>query len=403
MMDAGTTGASSHDGRSHAALDSFKLELPTWGFSNTGTRFAVFAQPGTPRDVWERIDDASTVHRFTGCSPLVSLHIPWDAVDDFGALRSYVEERGLRVGGINSNTFQGETYRLGSLAHPETGIQRKALLHLEECCRIVSQTGSTALKVWLGDGSNYPGQDDFRRRRRSLQTNLREVHGMLPRETTLLVEYKPYEPALYHTDIPDWGAAALLCRYAGDRAKVVVDLGHHLHGVNIEQIVATLLDEGLLGAFDLNDRKYGDDDLMAGSINPFQLFLVFAEIASVTGAVGAGSSSNGLSEIRFMVDQAHNIEARIPAMILTVMTLQESWLKAHLVDRVALAEAQATGDVIAGFQCMKTAFDTDVRPLIGAWRKRAGLAVDPLVAYLNSGEAEARVQSRSEGQGAGWR
>ncbi len=388
------------EARVGASLDALVAELPSWGFSNTGTRFRVFPQPGTPRDTWEKLDDAATVHRYTGAAPLISLHIPWDTVDDWGALRAGAEERGLHIGAINSNTFQDEDYRLGSLAHPDGAVRAKAMRHMEECCAIASATGAHALKVWLGDGTNYPGQDDFRARKRRLQDALRAVHDRLPGGVRLLIEYKPYEPALYHTDIQDWGMALLLARHAGEHARVVVDLGHHAHGVNIEQIVAILLDEGMLGAFDLNDRKYGDDDLMLGSINPYQLFLIFNELAA---AAAAGDTAGTCARaVAYMVDQAHNIEPKIPAMIRTVMTLQEHWAKALLVDRAALCAAQRSGDIVGANTALKDAYDTDVRPLIARWRAARGLPEDPLRAYLDSGEAEARAVARREGVPAGW-
>ena len=388
------------EARLRAILDALVAELPSWGFSNTGTRFRVFPQPGTPRTTFEKLDDAATVHRYTGAAGVVSLHIPWDRVDDYGALATYAAERQLRIGAINSNTFQDADYRLGSLAHPDAAVRRKAMAHLEECCSIVEATSSHALKLWLGDGTNYPGQDDVRARKHRLQDAVRTIHDALPAGARLLIEYKFYEPAFYHTDIQDWGMALLLARHAGDRARVVVDLGHHAHGVNIEQIVAILLDEGRLGAFDLNDRKYGDDDLIAGSVNPYQLFLIFNELA----AAGAESDAAGqcARAVAYMVDQSHNIEAKVPAMIHTVMTLQEQWVKAHLVDRAALRAAQESGDVIDATACLKDAFDTDVRPLLARWREARGLPANPLRAYLDSGEAQARAESRREGVAAGW-
>jgi L-rhamnose isomerase/sugar isomerase len=376
-----------------AALDKLEIELPSWAFNNSGTRFHVFEQPGAPRDAYEKVEDVATVHRFTGCAPIVSLHIPWDAVDDYSALAAHAAGQGLRIGAINSNTFQEDAYRLGSLAHPQASVRRRALDHLAECCDIVSSTGSGSLKVWLGDGTNYPGQDSFRARLLRLENALAEIYAALPESARLLVEYKLYEPAFYSTDIPDWGAALRLCQRTGDRALVVVDLGHHAHSVNIEQIVATLLAEGRLGAFDLNDRKYGDDDLIAGSINPYQLFLIFAELvgaAAESGAVGECARS-----VALMVDQAHNVEPKLPALIRTVMTLQEQWAKAVLVDRAELAHRQAEGDVLGANAVLKDAYDTDVRPLLQRWREAHGRPADPFAAYVASGEAEARVQQRA--------
>jgi L-rhamnose isomerase/sugar isomerase len=388
------------EARLHASLDRFEVELPSWGFSNTGTRFRVFPQAGTPRTVEEKIEDASTVHRFTGAAPLLSLHIPWDHADDYQALAEQAAAQGLRIGGINSNTFQDEEYRLGSLANSDAEVRARAVAHLVECCQIVGATHAQALKVWLGDGTNYPGQDDFRARKARLEEALAAAHAALPAPARLLVEYKLYEPAFYHTDIQDWGMALLLCQKAGERAQVVVDLGHHAHGVNIEQIVAILLSEGRLGAFDLNDRKYGDDDLIAGSINPYQLFLIFNEL------VGAGTETGAAAQcaraVSYMVDQAHNVEPKIPAMIRTVMTLQEHWVKAQLVDRDGLAQRQSEQDILGANTVLKDAYDTDVRPILAGWRKARNLPVDPFEAYLASGEERKRAETRREGIAAGW-
>ncbi|MEA2682343.1 MAG: L-rhamnose isomerase / sugar isomerase [Chloroflexota bacterium] len=388
------------EARVHGALDSFNVELPSWGFSNTGTRFRVFPQPGVPRTTEEKIEDAATVHRYTGATPLVSLHIPWDRVADFSQLAALAASHGMRLGAINSNTFQDERYRLGSLAHPDAAVRESALRHCLECCEIVGATGAHALKVWLGDGTNYPGQDDFRARKRRVSEAFQRIHAELPEPASLLIEYKFYEPAFYQTDIQDWGMALLLAQQAGERARVVVDLGHHAHGVNIEQIVAILLDEGRLGAFDLNDRKYGDDDLIAGSINPYQLFLVFNELAGAgrePGRTGAGAGA-----VSYMVDQSHNVEPKLPALIRTVMTLQEHWVKAQMVDRQKLCDLQQAGDILGANGVLKDAYDTDARPLLARWREARDLPPDPLVAYLDSGEEQRRADARQDGTGAGW-
>ena len=382
------------------ALDSFEVELPSWGFSNTGTRFRVFPQAGVPRTTEEKIEDAATVHRYTGATPLVSLHIPWDRVGDFGQLGLLAASMGLRIGAINSNTFQDEQFKVGSLAHPDATVRENAIRHCLDCCEIVAATGSHALKVWLGDGTNYPGQDDFRARKRRLSEAFSRIHAALPEPALMLIEYKFFEPAFYQTDIQDWGMALLLAQQAGERARVVVDLGHHAQGVNIEQIVAILLDEDRLGAFDLNDRKYGDDDLIAGSINPYQLFLVFNELVAAGLASGAPGAS--ARKVAYMVDQCHNLEPKLPALIRTVMTLQEHWLKAQLVDREALAGYQLDGDILRANAELKAAFDTDVRPILSRWRQARDLPTDPFVAYLESGEEEQRADARRDGVGAGW-
>lgn len=388
-------------GTAQDALWRWEIELPSWGFSNSGTRFRVFAQPGAPRDVLEKIEDAGRVARYTGVARAVSLHIPWDRVDDYAALARSARDQGVRIGGINSNTFQDADYRLGSLCHPEERVRRKAIAHLIECCEIMRATGSTVLKVWLGDGTNYPGQDDLRLRRRRLVAGLREAYAALPEGGRLLLEYKFYEPAFYHTDVQDWGQALTVCEKVGERAQVVVDLGHHAHGVNIEQIVAILLDEGRLGGFDLNDRKYGDDDLIVGSVDPYQLFRIFHEIVKATQdgdpAVAACANAVGL-----MIDQSHNVEPKVPAMIRSVMSVQESLAKAGLVNLAALRAAQASGDIIAANSLLRDAFDTDVRPLLADQREERGLPRDPLRAYLASGEEEKRAAARVGGNAAGW-
>ncbi len=348
-------------------LATLEIETPSWGYGDSGTRFATFQQAGRPRDVGERVDDAGEVHRLTGTAGAVALHFPWDSVDDLAALRRQIEERGLRVGAVNPNLFQDPDYKLGSIAHPDETVRRKATDHLLECVEIARELGSTAQSLWFADGTNYPGQDDLVARRQRLIACLGEVYAALPAEQELLLEYKPFEPAFYATDLPDWGASLVTCLKLGDRAKVLVDLGHHLHGTNIEQIVATLRAEGRLGGFHFNNRKYADDDLIVGSVNPFELFLIFFEL----GDQRAGG-------IRFTIDQAHNVEAKVEAMVLSVMNLQEAYVKASLVDREALAAAQAEGDVLRGHELLLDAYKTDVRPQCAALRESLGAAADPI-------------------------
>src|SRR3954465_2617057 len=314
------------------ALGALEIETPSWGYGDSGTRFATFQQPGRPRDVFERIDDAAEVHRLTGTAPAVALHFPWDAVDDLAALRRHAEERGLRIGAVNPNLFQDPDYKLGSIAHPDEAVRRKATDHLLECVETARELGSTAQSLWVAGGTNYPGQDDLVARRQRLIACLEEVYAALPAEQQLLLEYKPFEPAFYATDLADWGSALLACQKLGDPRKVLVDLGHHLHGTNIEQIVALLAAEGRLGGFHFNNRKYADDDLIVGSVNPFELFLIFFEL--------------GDRLPRLTIDQAHNVEAKVEAMVLSVVNLQEAYAKAQLVDRDALAAAQERGDVL---------------------------------------------------------
>ena len=384
------------------AVTDLAVEIPSWGFVNTGTRFRVFPQPGVPRNAYEKIDDATTVARFTGIAKTVALHIPWDAVDDYADLARYAVDRGIRIGGINSNTFQDEDYKLGSLCHPSAVVRRKATDHVVACCEIARQTGSGIVKVWLADGTNYPGQDDFRARRRRLIECLREVYAALPDEARMVLEYKLYEPAFYHTDVQDWGASLTVCQHLGERAQVCVDTGHHAMAVNIEQIVAILLQEGRLGAFDLNDRKYGDDDLMVGSIDPYQLFRIFLELVGAMRGEEDPVARSTAERVIYMLDQCHNIEPKIPAMIRSVMTLQETFARALLVDHEALREAQTEGDVLEANRLLQSAFQTDVRPLLARLREERGLPGDPYEAYLASGEAEARAAARAGGVAAGW-
>jgi L-rhamnose isomerase / sugar isomerase len=359
------------------ALRALVVETPSWGYGDSGTRFAVFAQPGRPRDVFERIDDAAAVHRLTGSAGAVALHFPWDAVDDYGALREHVASRGLRVGAVNANLFQDPDYKLGSVTHPDAAVREKAVAHLIECVEIAQRLGATAQSLWLADGTNYPGQDDLRDRRRRLLDALGRVYAELPPEQELLVEYKLFEPAFYATDLADWGSSLLICQKLGERAKVLVDLGHHAQGVNIEQIVALLDEERRLGGFHFNNRKYADDDLIVGSVNPFELFLVFCEL---------GASPHGLP--RLTIDQAHNVEAKVEAMALSVVNLQEAYAKALLVDRAALADAQRRGDVLGGHEVLLDAYRTDVRPLCAKVRGDLGAAADPVAELRASGYAE---------------
>jgi L-rhamnose isomerase / sugar isomerase len=358
------------------ALRELVIETPSWGYGDSGTRFAVFPQPGRPRDVFERVDDAAEVHRLTGTAGAVALHFPWDAVDDYGVLREHIEARGLRVGAVNANLFQDPDYKLGSVTHPDAAVREKAVGHLLECVGIARALGATAQSLWFADGTNYPGQDDLRDRRRRLVDALGRVYAELPAEQEMLVEYKLFEPAFYATDLADWGSALLVCQKLGKRAKVLVDLGHHAQGVNIEQIVTLLDDEGRLGGFHFNNRKYADDDLVVGSVNPFELFLIFCELAA---------SPAGLP--RLTIDQAHNVEAKVEAMVLSVVNLQEAYARALLVDRAALADAQAAGDVLGAHEVLLDAYRTDVRPLCARARADLGAAADPISELRAAGYA----------------
>ncbi|MBT2416768.1 L-rhamnose isomerase [Streptomyces sp. ISL-22] len=376
-----------------AALKTQAVETPSWAYGNSGTRFKVFAQQGVPRTPWEKLDDAAKVHEFTGVAPTVALHIPWDKVDDYAALAKHAEERGVKLGAINSNTFQDDDYKLGSICHPDAVVRRKAVDHLLECVDIMDATGSRDLKLWFADGTNYPGQDDIRARQDRLAEGLSEVYGRLGEEQRMLLEYKFFEPAFYTTDVPDWGTAYAHCLKLGPKAQVVVDTGHHAPGTNIEFIVATLLREGKLGGFDFNSRFYADDDLMVGAADPFQLFRIMYEVVR-----GGGFSP----EVAFMLDQCHNVEAKIPAIIRSVMNVQEATAKALLVDREALAAAQAAGDVLEANAVLMDAYNTDVRPLLREVREEMELDPDPITAFRRSGWAEKIVAERVGGQQAGW-
>jgi len=384
------------------AVSQLEIETPSWGYGNSGTRFKVFPQPGVPRTPFEKVEDAATVAHFTGVARSIALHIPWDRVDDFSALAAFARERGVVIGGINSNTFQDEDYKLGALCHPSLAVRRKAIADILECCDLARQTGARVVKVWLSDGTNYPGQDDFRVRRRRLIDSLREVYPALPSGARLFLEYKLYEPAFYHTDVQDWGQALTVCQHVGERAHVCVDTGHHAMGVNIEQIVAYLLQEGRLGGFDLNDKKYGDDDLMVGSIDPYQLFRICHELVKASQDESDPVARANAADLVYMLDQCHNIETKLPAVIRSVMNLQEAFGKALLVDQTALEAAQAAGNVLEANAVLKDSYDTDVRPLLATARAAAGLPEDPYRAFLASGELERRIEERVGGVAMGW-
>jgi L-rhamnose isomerase/sugar isomerase len=365
-------------------LRELEIETPSWGYGNSGTRFHVYPWPGAARNVQERIADAALVHRLTGCCPSVALHIPWDAVDDYPALQRYAESEGVRIGAINPNLFGDDDYRLGSICHPDPRVRRRAIEHCLECIAIADQVGSTVISLWLADGTNYPGQDDLRTRHARLLEGLDAVYASLSPGMRLLVEYKFFEPGFYSTDLPDWGTAALACRRLGPQAQVLVDTGHHPLGTNVEQIVALLLAEGLLGGFHFNNRKYADDDLIVGSIDPFELFRIMREIANA-GGTGA---------VAFMIDQSHNIEGKIDAMIQSVMNIQTAYAKALLVDDERLAGAQAEGDVLGAHRIVLEAFETDVRPLLARLRRELGVDEDPVAAFRAGGFAELLASER---------
>lgn len=385
-----------------AALNAQRVETPSWGYGDSGTRFKVFHQPGAASTIFEKIADAAQVHKFTGICPSVAIHIPWDKVDDFGELAAYAESLGMRIGAVNPNVFQDDEYKLGSVCHPNTTARRKAIEHMLECVEIAKEVDSDILSLWFADGTNYPGQDSLRARKHRMEEALSEVYAAMPEGMRMLIEYKPFEPAFYHTDVADWGMAFCLATKLGPRAQVLVDTGHHPQSTNVEHIVAFLLDEGKLGGFHFNDRKYADDDLMVGSINPYQLFLIFNELID---AERDPQTSECARKMAYMLDQSHNIERKIEAMIQSVVNVQTAYIKALLVNREALAQAQAEGDIIGAENILLGAFQTDVRPLLARVRQEMGLDPDPLAAYRASGYYERIAQERAGaevGEGAGY-
>jgi L-rhamnose isomerase/sugar isomerase len=376
-------------------LEGLAIEVPSWAYGNSGTRFKVFSTPGTPRTVQEKIDDAAQVHRHTGLAPKIALHIPWDAVDDYGALRRYAEDQGLQLGTINSNTFQDDAYKFGSLTAADSGVRQKAIDHHLACIEVMNATGSRDLKIWLADGSNYPGQNDLRQRQDTLAESLAVIYAQLSEDQRLILEYKFFEPAFYATDVPDWGTSYVHVAALGERAKVCLDTGHHAPGTNIEFIVAQLLRLGKLGAIDFNSRFYADDDLIVGAADPFQLFRIMLEVVR-------GGGLDASAEVAFMLDQCHNIEDKIPGQIRSVLNVQEMTARALLVDREALGKAQAANDVLAANGIVMDAFYTDVRPHLAAWRDSKGLPADPMAAFLNSGYQARIATDRVGGHQAGW-
>jgi L-rhamnose isomerase / sugar isomerase len=377
------------------ALRRQQIELPSWAFGNSGTRFKVFAQRGVPRNPYEKIADAAQVHTFTGVAPSVALHIPWDRVDDYADLAKHAASFGMHLGAINSNVFQDDDYMLGSVTNPDPRIRRKATDHLLECVDIMDETGSRDLKLWFSDGTNYPGQDDTWERQDRLAAALAEVYQRLGDNQRFLLEYKLFEPAFYTMDVPDWGTALVHCMALGPRATVVVDTGHHAPGTNIEFIVTMLLRAGKLGGFDFNSRFYADDDLMVGAADPFQLFRIMWEVRR-------GGALDPQVGVAFMLDQCHNIEPKVAAQIRSVMNVQEATAKALLVDVDALTIAQREGDVLGANAVLMDAFNTDVRPLLTDLRTEMGLDPDPVAAYKRSGYFERIVADRVGGAAAGW-
>lgn len=371
------------------------IELPSWAFGNSGTRFKVFTQPGVPRDPYEKICDAAQVHKHTGLAPTIALHIPWDTVDSFADLARHARENGMALGTINSNTFQDDDYKLGSVCHPDPRVRQKAIEHHLRCIDIMNETGSRDLKIWLADGTNYPGQDDMRARQDRLADSLRQIYERIGPDQRLVLEYKFFEPAFYHTDVPDWGTAYAQVAELGERAVVCLDTGHHAPGTNIEFITMQLIRLGRLGSFDFNSRFYADDDLIVGAADPFQLFRILVEVIR-------GGGYGRASGVAFMLDQCHNIEDKIPGQIRSVRNVQEMTARALLVDHTALAAAQQAGDVLAANEILMNAFYTDVRADLASWRESRGLPADPLKAYAASGYQQKVIAERIGGNQAGW-
>lgn len=378
-------------------LKSFKVETPSWGYGDSGTRFKTFKQMGVPRNLFEKLEDAAQVNKYTGMCPSVAIHIPWDKVDDYGKVKEYAAQLGLKIGAVNPNLFQDDDYKFGSLTNVKADIRRKATEHMLECIDIAKEVDSNIISLWLADGTNYPGQGDFRMRKHYLEQCLKEVYDALGDNMRLLIEYKCFEPAFYHTDIADWGMSYTFSSKLGPKAQVLVDLGHHLQGTNVEHIVAFLLDEGKIGGFHFNNRKYSDDDLIVGSINPYELFLIFNELIAASLDENTAQTA---ANIAYMIDQSHCIEPKIPAMIRSVLNIQTAYAKALLVNHDKLRRAQETNDVMAAEAAIREAFETDVQPLLEAVREEMGLQPDPMKAYIKSGYGE-KILSRGVG-GKGW-
>jgi L-rhamnose isomerase/sugar isomerase len=371
-----------------AQLKRQHIETPSWGYGNSGTRFKVFAWQGAARNVQEKLADAGYVHRLTGIAPSVALHIPWDKTDDWVGMAQYAQSQGVTIGAINPNVFQDDQYRLGSITHPNPSVRENALAHIVECCEIMGKTGSQLLSLWFADGTNYVGQDDIRERKHRFEQALKESYKHMPANGRMLIEYKFFEPAFYHTDFADWGMAYATALKVGDRAQVLVDTGHHAQGTNIAHIVAFLLDEGRLGGFHFNARKYADDDLIVGTTNPFELFEIYHELVS---------AGDGAKDVAYMIDQSHNIEPKLEAMILSVLNCQNAYAKALIVNRKVLQERQLNGDVLGAYGVLRDAFETDIRPLLAQVRIEMGIHPDPLLAYRQDNYAQKVAQERGGG------
>lgn len=380
-------------------LKAFKIETPSWGYGDSGTRFKVFQKYGVPRNPFEKFEDAAQVHKYTGLSPTVAIHIPWDKVDDYSKLRAHAENLGLTIGAINPNLFQDDEYMLGSVTNSDAAIRRKAINHLLECVDIAKETQSKDISLWFADGTNYPGQGNIRKRKAWMQEALTEMYSVLSPSMRMLIEYKCFEPAFYHTDLADWGMAYNLAMKLGPQAQVLVDTGHHLQGANIEHIVAYLIDEKRLGGFHFNARKYADDDLIVGTTNPYELFLIFYQILSAAQENDT-AIQNCVTNIAYMIDQSHNIEQKIPAMIRSVLNAQTQYAKALLINHVEVEDASNKHDVLRAENEVRKAFEFDVTPLLASIREEQGLPVDPMEAFLSSSYSK-DILVRGKG-GASW-
>lgn len=382
-----------------AKLKALKIETPSWGYGDSGTRFKVFQKEGVPRNPFEKFEDAAQVHNLTGIAPSVAIHIPWDKVDDYSKLRSHAEGLGLTIGAVNPNLFQDEEYMLGSVTNADAAIRRKATDHLLECVDIAKETGSRDFSLWFADGTNYPGQGHIRKRKAWMNEALAEMYKAMTPDMRMLIEYKCFEPAFYHTDLADWGMAYNLAQKLGPQAEVLVDTGHHLPGANIEHIVAYLIDEKRLGGFHFNSRKYADDDLIVGSVNPYELFLIFYQILDAAGDSDAAIRQN-VDNIAYLIDQSHNIEQKIPAMLRSVLNVQTQFAKALLINHDEVDEAASRNDVLGAEDAVRRAFEFDVTPLLHAIREEQGLPLDPMKAYLSSSYGK-DILVRGKG-GASW-
>ena len=381
-------------------LDHLAVETPSWGLADSGTRFGTFRQPWAAKLIDEKFADAGQVQKFTGICPRVALHIPWDKADNWSAIKDLAKANGVGVGAINPNVFQDPDYQFGSICNTDEKVRQKAIAHHVECVDIAKATGSNAISLWYADGTNYPGQASFRERKHRMQDSLKQVYKALPANMRMLVEYKFFEPAFYHTDLQDWGSSLLLCSKLGPQAQVLVDTGHHAQGTNIEHIVAILLDEGRLGGFHFNNRKYADDDLTVGSINPYELFLIFCELVTAEEDSDPTVKQTAVN-CAYMFDQCPNHKPTIESIIQSAVSVQESYAKALLVDRAALKQARDAHDIILCEEILKDAFNTDIRPLLADWRRSKGMDPNPLKAFRASGYTQKVTPDRVARRKAG--